>query len=175
MQKKDYRARLNRFSKALVQEGFETTLLESGVGETPYDTLLVWVGDQNTASFRLELSFIPDMEQQLNGMSILQEFVPIVDRVDGSQSASCHRLADLLNSQSPLTGFLHLEPQQMVCFRHTLLLAPEEEPATAVVVQSVWLISYLLSLFAGAIAQVARNGVTVDQALASTPFAHLFS
>jgi hypothetical protein len=168
----DAKARLERFAAAVGGEGFETGLLTTGEG-APYDTLVVAVGEDE-ASYRLELSFVPGMEEELEGVSILQAFAAVASDVDAARAPDLQRLVALLNTRLPLVGFAHLERERIAGFRHLVLLPADEATATALAVQAVWLVSFLLARFGPAVAAVARGETTVEQALAATPHAAVF-
>jgi hypothetical protein len=149
------RARLARFARDLGEEDFPSRLVEA-TEEVPYDTLLVAVaGEDGEPGWRLELSFLPGMEEQLDGASLLQCFVQVPAAV--AAEGELLRLLARLNTRLPLVGFAYLEEQRMVCFRHLLMLPADDETSAALVVQTTWMISYLLTLFANPVACVAQG------------------
>lgn len=149
--------RLLRFARDLEAESFPGHLVEA-TAEIPYDTLLVAVaGEEGDPGWRLELSFLPGMEEQLAGASLLQCFVHLPAEI--AARGELLRLLARLNARLPLVGFAYVEEERMLCFRHLLLLPAVDDTAAALVVQATWMISYLLSLFGRAVARVARGEI----------------
>ena len=152
--------RLLRFARDLEAESFPGRLVEA-TAEIPYDTLLVAVAgeedEDREPGWRLELSFLPGMEEQLAGASLLQCFVHLPAEI--AAPGELLRLLARLNARLPLVGFAYVEEERMLCFRHLLLLPPDDDTAAALVVQATWMISYLLSLFGRAVARVAQGEI----------------
>jgi putative sensory transduction regulator len=150
--------RLLRFARDLEIESFPSRLVEA-TEEIPYDTLLVAIageeGEDPRPGWRLELSFLPGMEEQLAGASLLQCFVHLPAEV--AAPSELLRLLARLNARLPLVGFAYDEEQRMLCFRHLLLLPADDDVAAALVVQATWMTSYLLSLLGAAVTRVARG------------------
>lgn len=168
-----HRTQLELFGHRLGEEAFETRLVPAG-GAIPYDTLLVGItGDEEGGpGWQLELSFIPNLEEQLEGVSLLQCFVALSEV---RARAELLRFVVRLNTKLPLVGFGALDEPSLACFRHTLMLPEDAETAAAMVVQAAWMISYLLTLFGQPVALVAAGDATVEEALRGHPFAHLFA
>jgi hypothetical protein len=168
-----HRAQLELFGQRLGDEAFETRLVPAG-GAIPYDTLLVGItGDEEGApGWQLELSFLPNLEDQLEGVSLLQCFVALSEV---RSKAELLRFAVRLNTRLPLVGFGALDEPSLACFRHTLMLPEDAETAAAMIVQAAWMISYLLTLFGQPVALVASGEATIEEALRGHPFAHLFA
>jgi len=149
------RARLLRFARDLDEESFPSRLGEA-TAEIPYDTLLVALaGEEGEPGWRLELSFLPGMEEQLAGAALLQCFVHLPAEV--TAEGELLRLLSRLNARLPLVGFAYVEEQRLLCLRHLLLLPADDAPAAALVVQATWMTSYLLSLLGAAVERVARG------------------
>lgn len=169
-----HRALLDRLAGRLAEEGFESRLLAADGEEVPFHTLLVALGGEgdDEPDWRLEASFVPGMEEQLEGSSLLQLFVALTDEV--AATVELGRFCLLLNAQLPLIGFGSADLTAAACFRHVAMLPEEPETAVEVAVQAVWMTSYLLDLFAAAVTAVARGEKTIPQALAGSPYAGLF-
>jgi hypothetical protein len=168
-----HRAQLELFASRLGDEAFATRLVPAA-GAIPYDTLLVGItGDEEGGpGWQLELSFLPNLEDQLEGVSLLQCFVALPAEVRAR--GELLRFAVRLNAKLPLVGFGALDEPPVACFRHTLMLPEDAEIAAAMVVQAAWMISYLLTLFGRPVARVAAGEATIEEALRGHPFAHLF-
>lgn len=151
------RARLERFGSDLAAEGFPARLA-AATAEIPYDTLLVALGgEEGEPGWQLELSFVPGMEAQLAGAALLQCFVHIPAAV--AAEGELLRLIARLNTRLPLVGLGYLDAPRMVCFRHLLMLPADDAASAGLVVQTTWMISYLLSLLATAVARVAAGEI----------------
>lgn len=163
--------RLGRFAAALEGEGFGTGFVPAS-SEVPYDNLLVAIDEDSR--YRLELAFLPGMEEQLAGMSLLQCFVALRMEVEPGAGGELRRLITTLNTRSPLIGFGYLEPEGIACFRHVLTLPEDAETAVALVVQATWLVSYLVDLFGGGVAEVAAGAACAGEILDTDPFRRYF-
>ena len=167
-------ARLQGFERLLREQGFPTSLVLAGP-EIPYDVLLAGLSDADeTRQWRLELSFLPEMEEDLEGLSLLQCFVHLPGEVAPDAVDELRRLIARLNGKLPLIGFGWLDAERMACFRHVAMLPRDEASAGEVVVQLAWMIGSLLGVFASAVEAVASRARTADQALADTPFGAVF-
>jgi hypothetical protein len=167
-------ARLEGFAAAVGEEGFETGLIAAGP-DAAFDTLVVAVGEEETGLYRLELSFVPGMEQELEGVSILQCFVAVASEVPAEHAAELARLTTILNARLPLVAFGHLERERMAIFRHLLLLPPDDAAGRGLVVQAVWLVSYLLAQLGAGVARVAAGQASADEVLRASRFAAVFT
>ncbi|HEU0052698.1 MAG TPA: hypothetical protein VFQ39_05955 [Longimicrobium sp.] len=168
-------ARLRAFEEAIRAQGFDTAFVPAS-DEVPYDVLAVALGgdEAGDAVHQLELSFIPGMEEQLEGAALLQCFVHLPAEVPAAAEDGLRRLIALLNGRLPLVGFGWLEAEEMLCFRHAMMLPPDDRTATPLVVQAVWMIGYLLSVFADTVVEVATGARAVDDALRDNPFRSVF-
>ncbi|HEX2095533.1 MAG TPA: hypothetical protein VHG28_24265 [Longimicrobiaceae bacterium] len=162
------RARLRSFEPLLNGDGFPTRLVPAG-GESPYDVLLVRLGDAGTEGPVLELAFLPGMEAELERASLLQCFVPLPPAVAPGAEGELARLVLALGTRLPLIGFGYLETERIPCFRHLLMLPEAPEAGNLLLRQTVWLVSYLLDLFGGAVAAVAAGRKRCEEALAEHP------
>lgn len=167
-----HREMLAGFASSLAGEGFGVEIVPAA-GDIPYDVLLVALAPEGEGDGRqLELSFLPGLEEQLAGASLLQCFVALPAEV--AAEAELERLIARINAQLPLVGFGFWRERRLPCFRHILMLPDEPGTAASLVVQAAWMISYLLSLFAESVADVARGHFKTEDALARGPFAHVF-
>lgn len=168
------RARLQAFERLLRAQGFPTNVvLESP--EVPYDVLLVGLSDtEETRHWQLELSFVPGMEEDLEGAALLQCFAPLPAEVPPGAEDELRRLIVRVNAKLPLVGFGYLDAERMPCFRHIAMLPRDEAAAGEVVVQLAWMAGYLLGVFARTIEAVASGAQTFEEALADNVFSEVF-
>ena len=168
------RVRLQAFERLLRAQGFPTRMvLESP--EAPYDVLLVALSDAEEArQWQLELSVIPGMEENLEGLSLLQHFVPLPAEVPPDAEDELRRLIVRLNTRLPIVGFAYLEGERIPCFRHVAMLPRDDEAAGEVVVQLAWMTEYLLGIFAPTVEAVASGARTADEAIADNVFREVF-
>jgi len=168
------RTRLQAFERLLRAQGFPTNLVLAGDG-VPYDVLLAGLSDEEgKRQWQLELSFVPGMEEDLEGLSLLQCFVHLPVDAAAEAEDELRRLIVRLNARMPVMGFGWLEAERMACFRHTAMLPRDEEAAGEVVVQLAWMADYLLGVFAPTIEAVATGARTSDQAIAENVFREVF-
>jgi hypothetical protein len=169
-----HRTRLRAFDALLRAQGFPTGLVLE-TPEVPYDVLVAGLSDADeTRQWQLELSFVPGMEEQLDGAALLQCFVHLPAEVPPAAEDGLRRLVVLLNTRIPILGFGWLEAERMPCFRHTLMLPEDNDSAGALMVQTAWMIGYLLSVFAGTVQEVASGTRTVDEAMRDNQFRAVF-
>ncbi|MBC6476581.1 MAG: hypothetical protein GDA56_01015 [Hormoscilla sp. GM7CHS1pb] len=158
---------LEEIKHALDDEGF-STLLEVESAKFAVDRLLI-IGEitEIEQPLILELIYMPLAKQDLERIKLLQMFAALpMDRKEGTEGD----LKDLilsLNSKLPLIGFGWQESQKMVYYRHVLAL-PEEGTSSdgATVVETVWMIFYLLETCCGAIKAVGKGEKTLAEAIA---------
>ncbi len=167
---------LQQFSDALAQEGFEVHILEKSQ-ERPYDVLLVFLSLEHhpAGGLQLELSFIPQMEEQLAGLSLMQFFVGLTTDLSSDSLTELQKAVIGINRFSPLVGFGILSKPAMLCFRHTLMLPATLEYSLPLVIQTTWLINYLMEGFGNGLTQVAEGQTSVAQAFEGHPFAHFLA
>jgi hypothetical protein len=167
-------ARLQGFERLLRAQGFPTNVVLV-TDEIPYDVLLVGLTDKDEKRrWQLELSFLPGMEEDLEGLSLLQCFVPLPGEVGPGADITLRKLIVRLNARLPLIGFGWLDPERLTCFRHVAMLPRDEAYAGEIVVQLAWMIGYLIGTFTSAVAAVATGTHTAEQALADNTFRHVF-
>jgi hypothetical protein len=159
----------------LTQVGVATHLLPEG-DDVPYDTLLVGIdGEDEAQAWRLELSFLPGLEEDLEEVSILQCFVPVILVAEPAVLPVLRELLITINPQLPLGSFGLLQNPDAVYWKHNALLHNAQTAANAVVVaEIVTLTGYLLSLFAAALTGVAQGEIGVAEAMQDPHFAHIY-
>jgi hypothetical protein len=169
-----HRNALLQLDKHLAQRGIPTHLVPEG-DQAPYDTLLVGLGDGETQSWRLELSFLPGLEDELDEVSILQCFAPVVDLTESPGLSALHELILLINPKLPLGSFGIITAPPLVFWKHNALLTNEQPQSNATLVSElVMLAGYLLSLFTGALTRVATGESDVATAMQDPRFAHVY-
>lgn len=168
------RSRLEAFERLLRANGFPTRLMPGGE-EVPYDVLLAGLSDAaGRTEWQLELSFVPGMEAELEGASLLQCFVHLPAKVPPAAEDELRRLVVRLNGRLPLVGFGWLDAERMACFRHTALLPGDDAAADEVVLQTAWMIGYLLSVFGAGVQAVAEGRLGFEEAIRDSAFRDVF-
>jgi hypothetical protein len=167
---------LHQFSAALAQEGFDGHILEK-YQDRPYDILLVFLPQEHhpAGGLQLELSFVPHMEEQLAGLSLMQFFVGLTSNLSSGSLMELQQAVISINRFCPLVGFGILSQPPMLCFRHTLMLPAKLEHSLPLVTQTTWLISYLMEVFGNNLTQVAEGHASIAQAFKEHPFAHFLT
>ncbi len=159
-----YLTQLQTFERILTDDGFATRLHPSDA-TIPYDVLLVGIGDEDGEGYQLELTFIPEMEEELDGASLLQCFVQVPAEIAEGAEADLMRFLNRINGHLPLVGFCYLHDEGMLCYRHVLMIPNRDDTDGALVKQTAWMISYLLSTFGAAVASVASGSRGIDDVL----------
>jgi hypothetical protein len=145
-----HKAELARFRDLLFKEAYQTQLLTAADG-VPYDTLLVriesFAGEHRV--WRLEMSFLPGLEEELEGVSILQFFVVLSDQLSEEHRTSLNELIVQRNTKLPIGNFGLLDNPEMLFFKHNAML-PNDNAAVSdkIVHELVPMITYLISRFA---------------------------
>lgn len=168
----DHRAELQRFSDLLSKEAYQTELLPAA-GGVPYDTLIVRTESFEEANrvWRLELSFLPGLEDELEGVSILQCFVPLADQLLDERQSALNHLIVMLNAKLPIGSFGVIDNPRTLFFKHNAMLADDRPSASCRVVHElVPMTTYLITAFSGPLILVATGQKTLQEALASLPF-----
>ena len=170
-----HRAALEHFGELLSQQAYQTRLQAAGE-EVPYDTLLVRLESFEEANrvWRLELSFLPGLEGDLERVSILQSFVSLSNQIAEAHGAEFDRLLVKLNAKLPLGGFGLLDNPCMLFFKHNALLPDDYPDAGDQIVQElVPMTTYLIALFSEPLIRVASGQKSAEEALADMPFAEV--
>jgi hypothetical protein len=144
-----HKAELERFRDLLSKAAYQTELLAAS-DSVPYDTLLVRIEsfEEENRVWRLELSFLPGLEEELQGVSILQCFVALSDQVSEEHRSSLNELIVQRNAKLPLGNFGLLDNPGMLFFKHNAML-PNDNAAVSdkIVHELVPLTTYLISTF----------------------------
>ena len=163
-----HRALLADFERALGREGFPARLRPAD-DRVPLDLLLVELAGDGRDPVRLELSFLPGLEGQLGGQSLLQCFAGLGVVVAEDRVAELARTIVALNGRLPLVGFGCLHPSRGLCFRHVLMLSDAEDSAPEIVVRTTWMVAFVLHRFGDRVAGVATGRLGLAEALADDP------
>jgi hypothetical protein len=144
-----HKAELARFREMLLKEAYQTQLLTAADG-VPYDTLLVRVesfAEENRA-WNLEMSFLPGLEKELEGVSILQCFVALSGQLSEAHQPALNDLIVQRNARLPIGGFGLLDHPGMLFFKHNAML-PNDNAAVSdrIVHELVAMTTYLISIF----------------------------
>ncbi|MEN3334205.1 MAG: hypothetical protein V7641_3570 [Blastocatellia bacterium] len=173
----EHRAALEHFSESLSRESYRTQLRPAGNG-VPYDTLLVSIEsfEAENRVWRLEMSFLPGLEDDLEKVSILQCFVSLSDQMAEAHQAALNLLIVKLNAKLPIGGFGVLDHPRILFFKHNAML-PDDEPGVSyqIVHELVPMTTYLIALFSEPLIQVASGQKTAEEALADMPFSNVIS
>jgi hypothetical protein len=144
-----HRAELQRFADLLSKEAYQTELL-AATDRVPYDTLLVRIEsfEEENRVWRLEISFLPGLEEEMEEVSILQCFVALSDQLSQEHRSSLNDLIVQHNAKLPIGCFGLLDNPAMLFFKHNALL-PNDNAAVSdkLVHELVPLMTYLISTF----------------------------
>jgi hypothetical protein len=173
----EHRAALDHFNESLSSESYRTQLLPAG-DRVPYDTLLVTIEsfEEENRVWRLEMSFLPGLEGDLDKVSILQCFVPLSDQIAEESRSALNLLIVKLNAKLPIGGFGLLDNPNMLFFKHNAML-PDDNPDAAyqIVHELIPMTTYLIALFSESLVRVACGEKTAEEALADMPFSNVIS
>jgi hypothetical protein len=148
--------RLQQIEQLLNSEIF-TSEFKPADERIPLDRLFVHLnGDQS--EYLLELVYVPGLENQLENVKLLQFYVHIPGEVELSATEDIKKLVLHLNVNTPLMGWGFQEELELLYFRHILVISDSSgEGNQAVIVQTVWLIFYLLESLYSTIKSIAMG------------------
>jgi hypothetical protein len=144
-----HRAELRRFDDLLSKEAYQTELLAAS-DSVPYDTLLVRIEsfEEENRVWRLEMSFLPGLEEELEGVSILQCFVALSDQLSEEHRSSLNELIVKCNAKLPMGSFGLLDNPGMLFFKHNAMLPNDNAAVSDMMVHElVPMATYLISTF----------------------------
>ncbi|MEG4304912.1 hypothetical protein [Microcoleus sp. D3_18a_C4] len=153
---------LQEIQQLLRSEKF-TTSLKPADENIPIDQLFVALNGEE-AEYVLELVYVPNLENQLENVKLLQFFVRLPCEVELSATEEIKNLVLHLNVNTPLMGWGFQEDLELLYFRH-ILVVPNLSGANTqtVITQTVWLIFYLLETFYPVIASIATGEKSFEE------------
>lgn len=168
---------IRHLEEELAGQGMDVSLIPASA-EIPYDVLMVGIeaAEDEAGAWGLELSFLPNLAEELDDTALLQCFAALRIEVAGGAELPLVRLITLINAKLPLVGFGFLEPQGLVFFRHVLIVSTTNQGVSdQLVTESVFMIGYLLNTFANTITSVASGRESVEAAVANSPYSFLYA
>lgn len=173
---------LQNLTTYLQEFEYNVALVESDAGEDVVYTSLNVILDissemlQGENMLRLEAAFLPQVEEDMEGKSILQMMTPILVADEKVNQAELFALLIKLNTFLPIGSFGYWEEQNMVYHKQNNIIAKSVAPeALADFEEQLAMIQYLLTSFVPSLAAVALDGQTVKQALQNNPFAQAYT
>ena len=154
-----HRVELERFAELLSREAYQVQLVPA-TGDVPYDMLLVKLN-----LWRLELSFLPGLEAELDDVSILQSFVALCEHTAEENTAALERLIVKLNANLPIGAFGLLDNPRVVFFKHNAML-PNDSPVASlqIVHELVAMTTFLIDVFSEPLVKMATGEGTATDA-----------
>ena len=144
-----HKAELARFRDLLCKKAYQTQLLAASDG-VPYDTLLVQIEsfEEPNRVWRLEMSFLPGLEEELEGVSILQCFVALSDNPSKEHQVALNDLIVKQSAKLPIGSFGLLDNPAMLFFKYNAMLPNDHAAASdQIVLELVPMSTYLISTF----------------------------
>ncbi|CDM92447.1 MAG: hypothetical protein P5702_13815 [Limnospira sp. PMC 1291.21] len=132
-----------------------TTSWEPATPEHPMDRLLVLLSEEK--QLLAELLFIP-VEEEVENVHLLQFYVGLPGGVVAEAMSELRAFILRLNTTMPIGSFGIQEQQELLYFRYVLVIPQEEKPSAEIaIIQSMWLVFYLVESFADTIQAVAKG------------------
>jgi len=155
---------LSALLPVLEEEGFETRLVSPEEdGEAPSDQLLVALPDEHRPwDWHLELMFLPDLVEPV----VLQVFCLLPFQPNPASVGDLARFLMALNNHMPITGFELSESDGWIFFRHMLACTVAGVDSN-LLVDVIWMTSYLVDRFGSHIQGIAAGNQSLAQALAA--------
>ena len=143
---------LKEIEKILAEEGFKVTVntIDLNGIKTPSLSVLIELDERpENQGLHLNVLFVPGVDEQLQGCHILQLFITMADTIEGSGEEKIETLTATLaefNFNLPLGAFGIKDYNQMLFYKHMMMMPSKmNEETKATLIQSVWLISFLLN------------------------------
>ena len=173
-----HRQNLEYLHTGLNGAGYSVSLVPGGT-QAPYDALLALVEDTADPDRRwqVEISFMPQLEEQLEDVSILQCFAPIsIGTAEGEQVIpQLLWTINRINTKLPLTGFGYLESENTLYFKHNAMLHNQAAGRNEEVVGEILdMITFQLNNFGYILYEVANGLKSGREALQASPFSQLY-
>ena len=172
----EHNAELQRIGDLLAKEAYQIEMVPAS-DLVPYDRLLLRLEsfEEKNRVWRLELSYLPALEKELDNVSILQCFVALLD---GSADEHRHSLSQLIvkvNVKLPIGCFGFLDNPGTLFFKHNAMLPNDNNPGNYQVIRElVPMTAYLITTFSESLIQVATGQRTIEEAMADMPFSNVF-
>jgi len=159
----------------LIEEQFEV-FLEPADDELPAERITVpLILEELPGPLYLQLLVVPQEDPtEMEGVEMLQFFVPFPITepfsAEAESSETKKAAADIiaylphLNLEAPLMGFNYDPHERFIYFRHLALL-PSDADVGRAVVETVWLIFFLMDNMAAEVVALAMGQVSLDELL----------
>ncbi len=172
---------LQDFLAYLKELQYSTALIETPAGEDHnYSTLNIVLDIssemlQGENFLQMEAAFLPQVEDDLDGQSILQMMVPILVADENVDKKELFALIIKLNTFMPMGSFGYWEEQNMIYHKQNNIIGKKTDAEHyATYEEQVGMIQYVLTSFVPSIAAVAIDGANMQKALEDNPFARVF-
>ncbi|MDJ0836106.1 MAG: hypothetical protein QNK37_06280 [Acidobacteriota bacterium] len=149
------------YGEALARENLPVEFFDA-TEEVPYDMLLVGLESESGEVRRLELGFLPGLEEDLEEVSLLQFFIPLTPRGEKADITELNGFLERLNAQLPVGAMGYLPDNNVVYYRYVLMVSNDTESAKSMVVQTTWMMAYILEQCGDRITELA-GGPETDQ------------
>lgn len=172
-----YQESLEKLQEYLVSRGWDT-LLEPQNQDTPYTRLevrLYTVLDGKNRFWPVELAFLPGLENDLKGFSLLQCYVPVIAEVPEASHASISSMITIINPKLAIGQFGLLAKHNLLCFKHNTILENNQvAPFHPALNEMLNMIHYLLESFHDAFLSVIKGETTVQESIGRLPFKEIY-
>lgn len=154
------------YAGILKENGF-TVEMAPASADVPTPQLEVDVTpDELGAPVRMAIAIAPGLENELDaGMSLVQFWTLLPVNAPPARYAELARIVSRINAIAPLPGFCLEEDRQLLCHRHTVLWASDAETQARQLIETVFMIEFVIGTFIETIADVA-GGVSAAAAMA---------
>ncbi len=154
------------------------TLYETADETRNYDRILVKIYAESEGErifWPMELAFLPGLENDLKGFTLLQCYTPVVAGVPVNMETAIAVMTTRINTKLILGGFGLLASFHLLFYKFNSLIADTQiENAHNSIHESLSIASYLLSNFHKAFTDVATGKASVEGAMKAMPFHKLY-
>lgn len=155
----------------LETEKFVTSFYEAEE-EVPIDRIMLMIELEDRPpqdAQILELLFVPEMEEELEGLHLLQFFVTFQFETENLSPEIKADLKDLIitfNTNLPVGAFGYNMEHEYLYFKSMLMLPDElEDSHKKSIIQTVWLIVFQINLYFYAFEKIVNGEKTFNQLL----------
>jgi hypothetical protein len=146
------------YAGILKGNGFTVEIVPASA-EMPTPQLAIDVTPEGmTEMVRMSIAVAPGLESELDeGMSLVQFWTLLPVSAPPTRHAELARVVSRINAIAPLPGFCLEEDRILLCHRHTTLWTDEPEVQLRQLIETVFMIQFMVGTFMDVITAVAEG------------------
>lgn len=172
-----YEKHLENLQGYLVSRGWDT-VFEPADDTRNYSRLevrLYTVLEGQNRYWPVELAFLPGLENDMKGFSLLQCYVPVIAEIPEDSHGALSSMITIINPKLAIGQFGLLTQHNLFCFKHNTILENELlEGSFGALNEMLNMIHYLLESFHDAFQGVIKGEMTIQESISSLPFKEIY-